>query len=154
MARLSPDWLQTVRRVIEDVSSSDLAEFELVQVGFRLRLRRRTAARSPGATPTSETAIREAPADQHGIQISAPLTGIFYRSSSATVPPYVREGDWVEAGATIGLIETMKIFNEVKIDQPGRIDRILAQNGQLVQAGDPLLTLVPGERPSREEPRL
>jgi acetyl-CoA carboxylase biotin carboxyl carrier protein len=154
VARLNSDWLQTVRRVIEDVSTSDVSEFELVQAGFRLRLRRRVAARSPGTPQTAETVTPEAPVDPRAVQVSAPLTGIFYRSSSAAVPPYVREGDWVEAGATIGLIETMKIFNEVKIEQSGRIDRILVHNGQLVQAGDPLLTLVPGERPSREQPRL
>ena len=66
----------------------------------------------------------------------------------------MHEGDWVDGGQTVGLIETMKIFNEVTADQAGRIERILVQNGQLVHAGDALMMLVPGERPAEPELRV
>ena len=59
---------------------------------------------------------------------------------------YVSEGEWVEADAVIGLVETMKIFNEVTADVSGRIARFLVDNGQLVQAGDTLVSIEPGER--------
>lgn len=138
MAELPPNWLDTVRRVVGDLTASDVAEFELAQSAFRLRLRRNASARP--AAPRAETS---APA---GLQVTAPFTGVFYRSSSPTADPYVREGDWVESGATVGLIETMKIFNEVKAEVAGRIEKVLVQSGQLVHAGDPLIILVPGER--------
>lgn len=148
MGGLDVGWLQTVRRVIEDVSASDVAEFELVQQRFRLRLKRVTSGRPVAAARPTEVS---APA---GLQIPAPFTGIFYRSSSPTTEPYVHEGDWIEAGQAVGLIETMKIFNEVTADQAGRIERILVQNGQLVHAGDALMMLVPGERPVEPDVRL
>jgi biotin carboxyl carrier protein len=137
-------WLETVRRVVEDLSASDVSEFELSQREFRLRLRRNPAAR-PATGADSQ------PATPLGLPIPAPFTGIFYRASTPTADPYVRDGDWVEAGATIGLIETMKIFNEVKAEQAGRIERILVQSGQLVQAGDPLVVLVAAERPAEAD---
>jgi acetyl-CoA carboxylase biotin carboxyl carrier protein len=139
VARPSRGWLATVRRVLEEVGASDVAEFELVQKEFRVRLRR-----EPGQRPLAQAPEASAPSGD--LQINAPFTGIFYRSPSPTADPYVREGDLVEAGATIGLVETMKIFNEVKTEQAGRVVRILAQPGQLVQAGDPLVLLASEER--------
>lgn len=139
MGELPPNWLDTVRRVVTDLTASDVAEFELAQAAFRLRLRRNASVRP--------TAPREEASAPSGLQVTAPFTGVFYRSSSPTADPYVREGDWVESGATVGLIETMKIFNEVKAEVAGRIEKVLVQTGQLVHAGDPLIILVPGERP-------
>ena len=150
MAGPDAGWLQTVRRVIEAVSASDVAEFELLQQRFRLRLKR---VGSPRGRPATAAQPGEASAPA-GLQVVAPFTGIFYRSSSPTTEPYVHEGDWVEGGQTVGLIETMKIFNEVTADQAGRIERILVQNGQLVHAGDALMMLVPGERPAEPELRV
>jgi acetyl-CoA carboxylase biotin carboxyl carrier protein len=67
---------------------------------------------------------------------------------------YVNEGDWVDADAVIGLVETMKIFNEVTADVSGRIVRFAAEAGQLVHAGDALVLIEPGERATAEsEPR-
>ena len=148
MADARSAWLETVQRVVEAVAASDVAEFELGQRDFKLRLRRRVGAQfrtGPAA------AAPEAPA---GVRVPAPFTGIFYRSASPTAEPFVREGDWVEAGTTVGLIETMKVFNEVKTEQSGRIERLLAQSGQLVHAGDALVSIVPGEQPREEESRL
>jgi biotin carboxyl carrier protein len=132
--------------MLEDVSSSDVVEFEIVQKDFRLRLRRdvgpRTTQPLPGPT-----------APEGDLEICAPFTGVFYRSPSPTADLYIREGDWLEAGATIGLVETMKIFNEVKTEQPGRVVRILAESGQLVQSGDRLVLLARAPRPAESESR-
>jgi multidrug efflux pump subunit AcrA (membrane-fusion protein) len=135
------DWLRTVRLVVEAVSASDVADFELAQPEFRLRLKRRIGARF-GEAPARPEA--EQPS---GLPVPAPFTGIFYRAATPTAEPFAREGDWVEADATIGLIETMKVFNEVKTDQPGRLERLLVQNGQLVHAGETLAIISPGQRP-------
>ena len=147
MAGVGAGWLRTVRRILEDLAASDVSELELAQRDFRLRLRRRV-----GARPARRDAAPESPIPD-GVQILAPFTGVFYRAASPTADPYVREGDWVDAGTTVGLIETMKVFNEVKAEQDGRIERIVAANGSLVQAGELLVVLGLGERPV-EEARL
>ena len=84
----------------------------------------------------------------------APFTGVFYRSPTPAARSYVSEGDWVDADAVIGLVETMKIFNEVTADVSGRIVTFSADNGQLVHAGDELVLIEPAERATAEsEPR-
>ena len=145
MAKRQTDWLEMIQRVVEEVSASDVAEFELAQKGFRLHLRRNVTARLVASTSEPQSG------QPTGLPIPAPLTGIFYRAASPTAEAYVREGDWIEAGATVGLIETMKIFNEVKAEQPGRIERVLVASGQLVQAGEPLVLVTPGVQPDEAE---
>ena len=76
-----------------------------------------------------------------GTPLTAPLTGVFYRTSAPGTPPFAEVGDRVEAGAVVGLIETMKIFNEVLAERGGRIVAILAESGQLVHAGEALMTI-------------
>lgn len=76
-----------------------------------------------------------------GPTIVAPLAGIFYRAASPGAEPFVREGDEIAPGQPVGLIEAMKVFNEVRADRGGRVVRFLVDNGQLVRAGDPLLEL-------------
>jgi biotin carboxyl carrier protein len=85
----------------------------------------------------ARAAAIDAPID--GIPLPAPLTGVFYRASAPGAPPLAEVGDRVEAGAVVGLIETMKIFNEVLAERGGRIAAILAESGQLVHAGDALM---------------
>jgi acetyl-CoA carboxylase biotin carboxyl carrier protein len=75
--------------------------------------------------------------------VSAPLTGIWYPAPSPGARPYVNEGDEVSAGQVIGLIEAMKLFNEIKSDATGRITRFLVENGTLVKRKQPLLEVDP-----------
>jgi acetyl-CoA carboxylase biotin carboxyl carrier protein len=131
-----------------------VAEFELLHGDFRLRVRRRIIA---GGAPASfqSTESEKAPADSHLHRVLAPLTGIFYRAPSPSAKAFANEGDWVDAETVIGLVETMKIFNEVTAERSGRVVKYLAENGQLVHAGDPLVVLEPGERPATgSEPGL
>ena len=74
-------------------------------------------------------------------QILSPLPGIFYRKLAPDKPPYKNEGDSVDAGEVIGLIEVMKTFNEVKADTAGKIVRFLAENEEEIMAGQPLVEL-------------
>jgi acetyl-CoA carboxylase biotin carboxyl carrier protein len=88
-------------------------------------------------------------------RVVAPFTGVFYRSPTPSARAYVSEDDWVDADAVIGLVETMKIFNEVTADISGRIVKYAADNGQLVHAGDALVLIEPGDRAAAEsEPHL
>ncbi len=133
--------------------ASDVTELEIGNGAFHVRLRRE---------PTAPTAVAESAPPIQDInnaglhRVTAPFTGVFYRSATPTARAYVEVGDWVDANAVIGLVETMKIFNEVTADVAGRITSFQAENGQLVHAGDGLVLIEPGERAAgeTEEPRL
>ena len=127
-------WLEEVKRALEHVRASDATEVQVDRPGFRLRLRRR-----PGAARAAVAAGATDEAPVAGAAIVAPLTGVFYRASSPTAPPYVREGDLVQPETVVGLIEAMKIFNEVLAERRGRVREIVAEPGQLVQAGERLM---------------
>ena len=75
--------------------------------------------------------------------VSAPLTGVWYPAPSPGARPYVKEGDEIAAGQVVGMIEAMKLFNEIKSDASGRITRVLVENGTLVKRKQPLLEIDP-----------
>ena len=148
MTDTSGAWLEAVRQVVTAVSASDLTEFELSSGEFSVRIRRVPRA-ARGAALAGEDS------DAHLHRVPAPFTGVFYRSPTPSARAYVDEGDWVDAEAVIGLVETMKIFNEVTADVSGRIVRFAAESGGLVHAGDTLVLIEPGERATAEsEPHL
>src|SRR5215210_6222892 len=103
--------------MVEHVLASDASEVEVAAEGFRLRLVRkpgRAAASMPASVgATADSGVRGA----DGTPLVAPLTGVFYRAASPDTPPLVSVGDRVEDGAVVGLIETMKIFNEAVGEQ-------------------------------------
>lgn len=140
MPAVTQAWLDAARRIVQAVQASGVDGFELAHGDFHIRVRRQ-----PGGGATQAHPIAPSGAATYPL-VTAPLTGVFYRSASPTSKQYAAEGEWVDADSVVGLIETMKIFNEVTADRAGRIVRFLAEAGQLVQAGDPLLELEPGER--------
>jgi len=75
--------------------------------------------------------------------VKAPLTGIWYASPAPGSAPFVQVGAEVAVGQVIGLIEAMKLFNEIKSDLAGRVVRICVENGQLVKAKQPLIEVEP-----------
>ena len=75
--------------------------------------------------------------------VKAPLTGIWYASPAPGSAPFVQVGSEVAVGQVIGLIEAMKLFNEIKSDLAGRVVRICVENGQLVKAKQPLIEVEP-----------
>ena len=70
--------------------------------------------------------------------INAPLSGTFYRAPSPEDPPYVAIGDRVEKGTVVCIVETMKIFNEVRAERTGIIREILLEDEDMVKTGQPL----------------
>jgi len=140
--------------VVAAVRSSDLTELTLANGEFSVRVRRDPDA-GVAADPGLPVGHGKEEADAGLHRVVAPFTGVFYRSPTPSARAYVGEGDWVDADAVIGLVETMKIFNEVTADVSGRIVRYAADNGQLVHAGDALVLIEPGERATAEsEPHL
>lgn len=75
--------------------------------------------------------------------IVAPLTGVYYSASSPASPPFVSIGDIVQVGQIVALIEAMKVFNEVQAEVAGRVVKIAAQNGEVVQKGSALIRVMP-----------
>lgn len=138
--------------LLERLRDPSLRELEVREGGARVRVSKEDVSAAAGVAPAEETvgpAATAAAAGPHAPRaaavtakaVAAPLTGIFYRSPSTQAPPFVQVGSVVSAGDVIGLIEAMKLFNEVRSTIAGRVVRIAAENGQLVRAHQPLLEL-------------
>ena len=133
------------------MARTDVTELDVRRGDLRLRLRR-----APHQTGTSHPAL-PADADHPSAQdealqrVVAPLTGVFYAAPNPTSKPYVAVGDWVEHDTIVGLIETMKVFNEVVADCRGRVAAIQVQQGQLVHTGEVLLLVDPNAGPDHNE---
>ena len=134
---------------------SGLSELEVEHGGTTVVLRT-PAAVAPAAVavaapgpPVQSSAVDAFPVaaepsvERGAHAITAPLTGVFYRSPSPDAEPYVREGGEVSAGQVIGLIEAMKLFNEIKCDVTGTVRRISAGDGDLVKARETLIEVDP-----------
>ncbi|HZU07864.1 MAG TPA: biotin/lipoyl-containing protein [Chloroflexota bacterium] len=141
-------WLATVRRLLAVIHETDIVELHYQGPALRLRLHRQPG-RPPGAAGPAPPA-----GEQQALHVvRAPLTGVFYAAPAPQAEPYVREGDWVEPGKVVGLIETMKVFNEVHADTRGRVVRVHVRSGQLVHQDEPLLTIDPqAAAPGQERP--
>jgi len=136
------------------LQSSQLSEIEVEAGGTALVLRMPSAfAPAAPAAQVSPPAAATSPATEarpngeaakpSGLAVLAPLTGLYYKSPSPGAEPFVREGGEVHVGQVIGLIEAMKLFNEIKSDVAGRVVRICVDDGGLVKAKQPLIELTP-----------
>ena len=154
--------LALIDRLANLLDRSDLSEIEVRSGGTGLILRKPSAiaaapaqgpsgARSvdgPGSEPTSGSARGSATtagpaAVVERPSVKAPLTGIFYGSPAPGSAPYVVAGGELAVGQVIGLIEAMKLFNEIKSDLAGRVVRIVPESGTLVKAKQPLIEVEP-----------
>jgi acetyl-CoA carboxylase biotin carboxyl carrier protein len=105
---------------------------------------------SQAHAPQQPAAKAEAAAVDPGlVPVTAPMVGKFYAAASPSDPPYVEVGAKVTAGATVGLIEVMKVFASIKTETAGVIERILVSNGEFVEFGQPLFLLRPDAAPQR-----
>jgi acetyl-CoA carboxylase biotin carboxyl carrier protein len=82
-------------------------------------------------------------AADHLKPITAPMVGTFYRAANPDAPPFVREGDTIQVGQTVCIIEAMKLFNEIQSEVAGRVIKIVADNGAPVEYGQPLFLVEP-----------
>ena len=83
----------------------------------------------------------EVPSKVEGHVLKSPMVGTFYRAPSPGAKPFVEVGDTVKAGQTVCIIEAMKLLNEIEADKDGVVKAILAENGQPVEYGEPLLAI-------------
>lgn len=157
------DRVETLRALVDLARETKLSELELEQDGIRLSLKSPAAAKSKiqytGAVPAVAAAdagpvadetfddsddddTQETPAEDAGlVPVVSPMVGIFYRAASPNDPNFVEIGDHVEIGQTLGLVETMKVFNEITSEIEGTIVAVKVANMALVETGDVLLTV-------------
>jgi len=96
------------------------------------------------AAPAPPSDGSSAPAPPPNVKrVTAPLTGVFYRSPSPDAEVFVNAGDRVESGTVLCILEAMKLFNEIQSDYAGTIARIIPENGELVSQGDELFWIAP-----------
>ena len=145
--------LRKLKTLIELVESSGIAELEIQEGEERVRITRAVASGSaptvaPVTVPAATTPVAGAvapgpsePAEPEGHQVMSPMVGTFYRSASPGAKPFVEVGDSVEVGDTLCIIEAMKLLNEIESDKSGVVKQVLAENGQPVEFGQPLVVI-------------
>lgn len=148
--------LRKVKTLIELVESSGIGELEIQEGEERIRITRAppavaqtvmvNAAPLPApavlATPALPSSIVPVtPAEPEGHVVKSPMVGTFYRAASPGAKAFVEVGDTVEVGDPLCIIEAMKLMNEIEADKAGVVKEILAENGQPVEFGQPLVIL-------------
>src|SRR5947209_364990 len=134
---LDPD---TLRRLLHHLEQTDVKEIEVIAGSSRLYLRREPGAR----VGMVESSGREGDVPA-GVPIVAPLSGLFYMRPTPADPPFIEVGTAILPGQVVALIETMKIFNEIKAEIAGEVTEIMCRDGDLVEVGKPLLYVRPSQ---------
>ncbi len=147
--------LALIDRLGNMLERSDLTEIEVEVGGTALVLRKpatipqavAVAVGADGPSPVAPTGTPAPPAEQRAApsrpSINAPLTGIWYGSPAPGSAPFVEVGREVAVGQVVGLIEAMKLFNEIKSELAGRVVRVVPESGALVKAKQPLIEVDP-----------
>lgn len=150
--------LDQIRAVIKLASESDVAELTVESPTLKVTVKKApgASANAAGAHVAAVEVARGAPqagmfpgtpasvpSPDHLVPIIAPMVGTFYRAANPDAPPFVSEGDFIEAGQTVCVIEAMKLFNEIQSEVGGRIVRVLADNASPVEYGQPLFLIDP-----------
>lgn len=151
--------LKDLRALLKLVEASDIEELEIERQGQRVRIRRRggntvpaVAAPAPLPAAPAPPALQAAPPAtgapaparaENLLTIESPMVGTFYRAPAPGAEPYVKEGQVVEKGSVLCIIEAMKLMNEIEAEVKGRIASILVENAQPVEYSQPLFLVEP-----------
>ena len=145
--------LRKLKTLIDLVSESNVSELEITEAEGKVRIVKgggamvqQMAAPQPlmatpiagAAAPVAAPAVAEVPS---GHIVKSPMVGTFYRSSSPGAKPFIESGSQIKEGETVCIIEAMKILNEIEADKSGTIAKILCENGQAVEYGQPLFVI-------------
>jgi acetyl-CoA carboxylase biotin carboxyl carrier protein len=150
--------LRKLKTLIDLVAESDIAELEVTEGESKVRIVKSSAmpqnqmmmvqpqgipqyhaAPAPAAAPVA--AAPAVAAEPTGHIVKSPMVGTFYRSSSPGGKSFVEVGSQVKEGEPVCIIEAMKIMNEIEADRTGTVTKILAENGQAVEFGQPLFVI-------------
>lgn len=157
--------LRKIKKLIDLLEESNLAELEIKEGEEVVRLSRvpkgggitvNAAPNVPAAHPAAPASRPESPVPAASTMVPAesasgtippghvvrsPMVGTFYAAANPDAPPYVSVGQTVKAGDTLGVIEAMKMFNQIEADKAGTIVAILVENGQPVEFDEPLFVI-------------
>lgn len=149
--------LRKLKTLIDLVSESNVSELEITEADGKVRIVKGAppappappapAAAAPAAlpvvtaTPAPAAAAPAEPPAPTGHTVKSPMVGTFYRSSSPGAKPFVEIGSEIKEGDPICIIEAMKIMNEIEADKSGIVSKILCENGQAVEFGQPLFII-------------
>ena len=150
--------LRKLKTLIDLVAESDIAELEVTEGESKVRIVKSSAmpqgqmmmmpqsmqqyAAPNGAAPAAPAVHAvEIPAEPTGNVVKSPMVGTFYRSSAPGSPAFVEVGSNVKEGDTLCIIEAMKLLNEIDSDVSGVVTKILVENGQPVEFGQPLFII-------------
>ncbi|MGN0417090.1 MULTISPECIES: acetyl-CoA carboxylase biotin carboxyl carrier protein [Anaerostipes] len=143
--------IEEMKELIQAVSEANVDEFEYENDDFSIRIAKNEAKvvtaeaiPAPAAAPAAVPAAPES--DQNdtkieGNEVKAPLVGTFYAAPSEGAEPFVSVGDTVKKGQVIGIVEAMKLMNEVESEFDGTVAAILVENGEMVEYGQPLVVI-------------
>lgn len=153
--------LKEIQELIRLLESSSLSELEVEEAGRRIRLSRGHAQYaapapvflSPGqgyAPPSAPSSLSPIESEDEGLApglltIDSPMVGTFYAASAPGEPPFVLPGDVIEPNQTVCVVEAMKIMNEVGAKYAAVVEKVLVENGEPVEFGQPLFAVRPTE---------
>jgi acetyl-CoA carboxylase biotin carboxyl carrier protein len=140
--------IDEIKELIALLESSSLAVLEVKEGDSKVHLEKpgnitvNNTGVAPVAAPAAAPAApAAAPAAETGKTINAPIVGVFYAAPSPDAEPYVSVGKRVKKGDVVCIIEAMKCMNEIQAEEDGEITAVLANNGELVEYGQPLFTI-------------
>jgi len=144
--------IRKVKKLIELIEESGIAEIEITEGEESVRISRHSAHVPVAAAPVAAAApapVAAAPAaapvaevvDEDGFEVTAPMVGTFYSASSPGAAAYVQVGDRVNEGDTLCIIEAMKMMNQIEADVSGVVKSIRIQNGEPVEFGQVLYVI-------------
>jgi len=139
--------IDDLKKLIDFLKAEGVAEFDVDRGDLKLRLKfrdeRPVVAAVPAAAASAVPSIVPAAVDPGLHLVKSPIVGTFYGSSSPGSAAFVSPGDHVEKGQVIGIVEAMKLMNEIEADAAGEIVSCLVSNGQTIEFGQPLFAIRP-----------
>ena len=144
--------IKEIRELIELIERSNIEEFEMERSGVRIRISKSLTgpvvpqapivAETPSTDSSEKIQTEETPGKEETNHIfTAPIVGTFYLTPKPDAEPFVKPGDHVTESTVLCIIEAMKIFNQIECEVEGDIIRILVENGQPVEYGQPLFEI-------------
>lgn len=133
--------LDNILKLIDAVSESNLTDFSFEEGNVKLTLGRNKKNNIIQNTSDDAPADEEENAVSGGNIIECPLVGIYYSAASPDEEPFVRVGDTVKKGQILGIVEAMKLMNEIECEYDGVVKQILVENEQMVEYGQPMFVI-------------
>jgi len=149
--------LRKLKTLIDLVSESNVSELEITEAEGKVRIVKaghgvqmvtmpmhpgqHAVAMNPAPSAAAAEALEAVPAEEAAHTVNSPMVGTFYRASSPDAKPFVEVGDTIQEGQPICIIEAMKIMNEIEADKTGVVKKMLVDNGQPVEYGQPLFVI-------------